>query len=133
MFCNDIISPFATIIVPVYNSALKIEKTLECLIQQNYNNFEIIIVNDSSTDLTEIKARNILAKSGLPFKIITHEKNLGVSAARNTGLKEAKGEYIWFVDSDDLADRNFLKIMCSAAETKNADLVFCGYKFYYER
>ena len=100
---NDLIS----VIIPVYNTGEKIINTLECVINQDYNNLEIILVNDASNDNTIKTAQGVLKNSSRLFKIITHEKNKGVSAARNTGFESANGKFIAFIDSDDLIKENF--------------------------
>ena len=103
-----------------------------CDVSACHKNNYTAIVDDASTDTTEQTARNFLNKHNCSFQILRHERNLGVSAARNTGLKAAKGRYIWFIDADDTADENFLSVMCAKAEEENADMVLCGYKIHDE-
>ena len=124
--------PLVSIIVPTYNGEKHLAATLESIINQDYENIEIIFVNDASTDNTLKIAENALKNSGRGYKIINHEKNSGVSAARNDGLDSADGEYVWFCDSDDRAEKNFVSSLYKRIEDKNADLVFCGIKDFYE-
>ena len=126
------VSRLTSIIVPAYNAESKIEQTLRTIILQTYSQYEVIIINDASTDNTEQTARNFLNKHNVDFQIITHEKNKGVSAARNTGIKAAHGEYICFVDADDRIEENYLSLLCAKAEKENADIVLCGYKIHNE-
>ena len=126
-------SPLVSVIVPTYNGAARIGKTLKSIIAQDYPNIEIILVNDVSTDDTVNVAQRVLTEGGRPFKIIEREENGGQSAARNTGLDAAQGRYVIFFDHDDLAERNFVSLLCDEAEKKNADMVFCGYRCYFEK
>ena len=121
-----------SIIVPLYNSAAHIEATLSSIIAQDYEQIEIIIVNDASTDSSREIAQTLLENSGRNFRIIDHPKNRGVSAARNTGLKSAHGEYICLCDNDDTESPAFISTLLREAEEKNADIVFCGIRQYYE-
>ena len=124
--------PAVSAIVPAYNSGTWIARTLGSVIAQDYPNLEIIVVNDASSDTTEDAARRALAGCGRPFSIITHKENRGVSASRNTGMESAKGDFIWFVDSDDLAEATLVSALCSLMEKNNSDLAFCGYTYRFE-
>ncbi len=121
-----------SVVVPVYNSAAHLGAALSAIIAQDYTHIEIIIVDDASTDHSLDIAQSLLTDSGRAFRVIKHPKNLGVSAARNTGIASAQGKYIWFCDSDDLPESNFITCLIAEAEHKNADLVFCGIKQYHE-
>ena len=125
--------PLVSIIIPTYNGASRITKTLDSIINQNYENIEIIVVDDVSTDNTVEVCQNFLEKSGRKFTILKRTTNGRQSAARNTGIKAATGKYIMFFDHDDLAEKNFVSIMCEEAENKNADVVFCGIAHYVEK
>lgn len=94
-------------IVPVYNTQKYLQKCLDSLVNQTYNNFEIIIVNDGSTD----ESKKIIDKY---FKknnniIVINQENQGLSIARNEGVKKSNGDYIIFVDSDDYVEKDLLK------------------------
>ena len=121
-----------SVIVPMFNAEAHISAALSSIIQQDYKNLEIILVNDASSDSSSLIAKKILEGSGRPYRIIDHRKNRGAAAARNTGLDAAGGDYVWFCDSDDLVEKNLVSLMYSKAEEKNADAVFCGMKHYYE-
>ena len=92
-------SPLVSIIVPCYNQAGYLNESLDSILSQTYTNWECIIINDGSTDTTEIIALDYCNKEG-KFKYIKKE-NAGLSAARNTGIKTAKGSWIQFLDADD--------------------------------
>ncbi|MFL0353812.1 glycosyltransferase [Xanthomarina sp. GH4-25] len=100
-------SPLISIIIPCYNVEKYIYKGLESILNQTYSNWECFIVNDGSTDNTENKIKEWVNKDKR-FKLISQE-NQGVSAARNTGLKQAKGDCIYFFDPDDIIAKNCLK------------------------
>lgn len=94
-------------IVPVYNTSKYLKKCLDSLVKQTFKDFEIIIVNDGSTD----NSSNIISKYQDMYKNIKviNQKNEGLSMARNNGVKEANGEYLIFIDSDDYVEKNLLK------------------------
>ena len=92
--------PKVSVIIPTYNRAHLIGRAIKSVLSQTYEDFELIIVDDSSTDNTEDIIRQFQEKDKR-IKYIKHEKNRGGSAARNTGIKSSKGEYIAFLDSDD--------------------------------
>ncbi|MGL4533664.1 MAG: glycosyltransferase family 2 protein [Fusobacteriaceae bacterium] len=108
-----------SIIVPVYNSEKLIQKCIMSIINQTLNNIEIIVVNDGSTD----SSFNILKEIKDKRLILIDKKNEGVSEARNTALKVAKGKYILNVDSDDFIDENYCNDMYKRAEKDNLDIV----------
>lgn len=116
-------TPFLTIIMPVYNTPEKyILRMAKCLERQKNNNFEIIIVDDGSDKVT----RNLLDElriGGNVVKVI-HKNNEGVSAARNTGIKIVKTEYIAFVDADDILSDRFVEQSFKYAQMYNPDVVY---------
>jgi len=115
-----------SVIIPAYNVENYIEKTLKSLTLQTFKDFEVIIVNDGSTDNTENKINSILKNADFPWKLL-NQQNQGVSAARNNGLIEAKGEYVCFLDGDDYYDAFFLEKMYNKAKESNYDMVACNY------
>ena len=107
--------PKFSIIIPVYNVEKYLKKCLESIKNQSYKDYEVIIVNDGSTD----KSKDILDE--YDYKVI-NQKNQGLSVARNNGVKKAKGEYLIFVDSDDYIEKDLLKEL-NKSLTDNPDLV----------
>jgi len=93
-----------SVIIPVFNAEKTIKKTIESALGQEYKNFELIAVNDGSTDSTQ----QILEKFGKKIKII-RQKNQGISSARNNGAKKAEGEIIAFLDSDVVVEKNWIE------------------------
>lgn len=118
-----------SIVIPVYNVEEFIAKTITSLVSDNHIhliNYEIIIVNDGSTDQSIKIASDILAKSNCQWKIINQE-NQGVSAARNTGINYCNGKYIYFIDSDDYVLSNMFKIIKKIIK-EDYDLIFWNYQ-----
>lgn len=114
-----------SIIVPVYNVEKYVEKCIQSLINQSYKNIEIILVDDGSNDRSN-KIIDEYAKAD--SRILTiHQKNKGVSAARNAGLKVATGEYVGFVDPDDYVDYQMYETMLKKIELNMSDLAVCGF------
>lgn len=96
-----------SIIVPAYNTEKYIDKCLDSIFSNTYKNFEVIIVNDGSTDKTESIIKKYIKKYNNIIYI--KQKNMGLSMARNNGIKKATGDYLLFIDSDDYIDKELLK------------------------
>ena len=118
---GDLIS----VIVPVYNVEKYIKKCLDSIIYQTYKNIEIILVDDGSTDNSGIIC-DVYKERDKRIKVI-HKKNNGVSAARNTGIENANGKWISFVDSDDWIDKNYFEILISKIYNNDIDCILCCY------
>lgn len=124
------VKPLVSIIVPVYNVASCIKRCLKSLSSQTYKNTEIILVDDGSTDGSGLICDKFaICQSNV--KVI-HKSNGGLSDARNYGIDNASGEYLYFFDSDDVIHPNTIEILISLAEKHNADIVEHGYKKLYE-
>lgn len=121
----DIIS----IIVPVYNVEELLPKCLDSITNQTYENLEIILVDDGSTD----SSGKICDEYKLRDKRITviHRENGGLSAARNSGIDASHGDYILFVDSDDYIDTSMVEFLYSNSTKYNSDMTLCGFKYVY--
>ncbi|WP_302795078.1 glycosyltransferase family 2 protein [Cloacibacillus evryensis] len=117
-----------SIIIPVYNMESRLPFTLASVINQSFDNLEIIVVDDCSVDNGVAVAEETLKNSNRSYKIIRHNKNKGVSAARNCGLKAANGRYIAFIDGDDVIENNFVSALYEAISKSDSDFVGCGYK-----
>ncbi len=124
--------PKISVIIPAYNVEKYVEKTLKSLIDQTFYDFEAIIINDGSTDNTEKIIKEVLQNANFQWKLINQE-NQGVSAARNRGIIDSKGEYICFLDADDYYHPSFLEKMYNKAKENNYDVVFCNYSYVDER
>lgn len=114
-----------SIIVPVYKVEKYLEECLESLENQTYTNFEIILCDDESPDKCP-KICDEYAQKDTRFKVL-HKKNGGAASARNAGLEIATGEYIGFVDSDDLVNVQYIEKLVNNLEESEADISVCGY------
>lgn len=108
--------PFISIVIPLYNKGISITTTLQSVIYQTYADYEIIVVDDGSTDNSLAVVRKRLSELGNEKVRIIHKENGGVSSARNRGVREAKGKYIAFLDGDDVWEPTYLeeaaKLIC---------------------
>lgn len=118
-----------SIVVPVYNVKEYIGKLVESVLMQNYNNYELILVNNNSTDGSEELCMQYCKNDSRIVCI--DEKKQGVGAARNAGLRRAKGEYIIFFDSDDYIEEHTLEKLVDCFDT-DIDMVACGYNLRYK-
>ena len=119
-----------SVVSPVYNVENYLEKCLDSLLNQTFDDFEIICVNDGSTD-SSLDILESYAKKDSRFKIITQE-NRGLSGARNTGIKEVTGEYTLFVDSDDWLEVNALEELSKQVDKTSSDITMFKFRFYNE-
>ena len=114
-----------SIIVPVFNVSRYIDRCINSLVSQTYNDLEIILINDGSTD-SSLKICNKWAEKDKRIKVID-KKNGGVSSARNVGLNVARGEYIGFIDPDDWVEPDMYKTMVEKLNKYDAAAVFCNF------
>lgn len=128
MNCQN--NPLVSVIVPVYNVEQYLDECLNSIRQQTYENLEIIVVEDCSTD----KSLEVLSKhlNDQRIKLIRHEKNSGLSAARNTGIDAAKGDYIMFVDSDDHIHNNLIQLCLDNTSKKELDFIVFDFQSFYD-
>lgn len=115
-------SPFFSIIVPVYNVAKYISECVDSILNQDYSSFEIILVDDGSTDASG-KICDEYVKKDQRIKVI-HQENKGLSEARNSGIKASVGNYLLFVDSDDYIAKNSLEKIYNIVKGKGIEVVF---------
>ena len=120
-----------SIIIPLYNKAPYVKKALETVCAQTYREYEIIVINDGSTDNSAIIAEDYLnGVEGISYKILS-QQNAGVSAARNNGVAQASGDYIAFLDADDWWEPTFLEKMAQHIEDyPEAGLYASNYMYY---
>ncbi|MFH5810189.1 glycosyltransferase family 2 protein [Companilactobacillus sp. FL22-1] len=109
-----------------YNVADYISSSIESVIAQTNENFNLIIVDDCSTDQTQKIIRTYEKKYDW-ISVVCHQENLGVSAARNTGLAKASGEFVTFIDGDDWVEPNYVDHFLTTFKDKDVDMVTCGF------
>ena len=124
-------NPKISVIIPCYNAGKTISASLRSLVNQVYKDFEVIIVNDGSTDNSADVISSFSRTHNLNV-VYVEQPNSGVSTARNTALKKARGEYITFLDADDLYDPYFLQDGIAKLEKNGVDISICQYKFVTE-
>ncbi|MEN8076854.1 glycosyltransferase [Clostridioides difficile] len=117
--------PLVSIIIPVYNCEIYIGKCIDSVINQSYENIEIIIINDGSLDKSEdIINRYVELDNRINY---IEQENLGPSVARNNGIEKSTGDYIMFVDSDDNINKFYVEKLLKKILNKNYDIACCGY------
>ena len=117
--------PKVSVIVPVYNAEKYLERCFDSFLHQSFQNFELILVDDGSTDGSGGLCDKFSTLNKNVF--VNHQENQGVSAARQVGLETAKGEYVIFADPDDWVEQDMLEHLVSVAEKEIADVVICDF------
>lgn len=122
--------PVISIVVPVYNTSKHLTACIDSLLSQTYQDFEIICIDDGSTDesawiLDEYEKKHTRVH-------VYHQENQGLSAARNAGMQHAQGKYVYFMDSDDMLSEDALFELVSMADENNLDIIFFGAKAFFD-
>ncbi|MDB4919110.1 glycosyltransferase [Mucilaginibacter sp.] len=121
---------FLSIIVPVYNKVNYLDGCIESILLQTFRDFELILVNDGSTDGSSLRCNYYAA---IDHRVILIEQeNAGVSAARNTGLQSASGQYIGFIDADDTIEPDMYELLIENAQKFDADICACRMKVIFD-
>lgn len=124
-----------SVIVPVYGVEKFVGRCIESILNQTWSDIEVLVVDDKSRDNSIEVIQEVLSrypeKSHL-VRILHHSENKGLPAARNTGLAEAKGEYVFHFDGDDFAEPGMIEAMAERAMATNADIVYSDWYLYYE-
>ena len=115
-----------SIIIPYFNDPINIRSCIDSVLNQTYKNFEIIIIDDENT-LNSKKILKKLSKKNKKIKIFFTKKNLGVSYSRNLGIKNSRGKFIAFLDSDDLWKKNKLKFQLDEIKKRKLDVCYTNY------
>jgi glycosyltransferase involved in cell wall biosynthesis len=110
-----------SVIIPIYNTEKYIQSCVESVILQSYSNIEVILINDGSTDDSLTICKNLTEK--YPNCLLINQENKGVSEARNRGMKEANGKYLFFLDADDTLPKDAIKILVESAANYDSDMV----------
>lgn len=119
--------PYVSIIIPVYNAGPYIEACMASLVAQTLDNIEVLLVDDHGRDDSMELARRFVEAhpSGKAFRFLTTPHNMGPGPARNVGIEAAQGEYVAFVDSDDVVEPGFCELLYREAKQYDADLTYC--------
>lgn len=119
--------PYVSIIIPVYNAGPYIEACMASLVAQTLDNIEVLLVDDHGRDDSMELARRFVEAhpSGKTFRFLTTPHNMGPGPARNVGIEAAQGEYVAFVDSDDVVEPGFCELLYREAKQYDADLTYC--------
>lgn len=120
-----------TIVMPAYNLEEYIGESIQSIQRQTYRNWELLVVDDGSQDNTVSVVRALMVNDSR-IRIIT-QTNMGAAGARNTGIDNACGKIVAFLDGDDLWKENFLEQMLSAKQAAKVDMVYCGYTHLYRK
>lgn len=124
--------PVFSVVVPVYNAERYLNKALQSILDQDFTDFELILVNDGSTD----ESRTVLeafSEKDARIKVLNNDVNCGAAEARNRGIEIAKGKYLCFVDADDYIETGFLQHFYDAFQADDCDFVKCSaYEEYYD-
>lgn len=119
-----------SLILPVYNTPPSyLEKCIKSIENQSYQNYEIIIVDDCSNNENTIKYLDTI--NNKKIKIIKNNQNIGLGPSRNVGYREALGDYIWFIDSDDWINKDSLNLVKEKIEKSNPDIIFFNFNYIY--
>lgn len=119
--------PLVSVVIPMYNCEKYAAKCLTSVKQQTYNNLQIIVIDDGSTDNTLQVIKNTI-ESDIRFELHT-QTNRGVSETRNTGAKIAEGKYMTFIDGDDYIDKCYIERFVETAQQNDSDMCMCGFAF----
>lgn len=112
-------------VIPAYNCADVVGRAIDSILNQKLDSFEIVAINDCSSDNT-LEVLEALARRVSCLRIISHEVNRNLGAARNTGIDASNGEFVFFVDADDWLEEDGIDVLLEVARTRNADVVACG-------
>ena len=116
---------YFSVIIPVYNIEQYVRRCVDSVLQQDFADYEVILVDDGSTDQSGVLCDQ-LAQNNPRVRVI-HKENGGLSSARNAGVRQAKGRYIWFVDGDDWIEQGALRTLYTCTQETDADLIKFGY------
>ena len=118
-----------SIIIPVYNTEHYLKQCIDSVINQSFDNIEIICINDCSTDNSQ-KILEQYSEKDNRIKIINNSKNIGSAGSRNKGIELALGDYIAFVDSDDWIDKDYIKKLYNSCIQNNTEIAICNFHKY---
>lgn len=124
--------PFISIVIPAYNVVEYLEETIKSVLREWTDSYEVIIVNDGATDGAKSLLDRYKDKVNSDRFTVIHKENSGVAAARNTGIKVARGEYIVFLDGDDLFEKNSLSLIETCLRENSPDCLIYDFNYYWD-
>ena len=125
-----LIKPKVSIIIPMYNASKYFDELIDCFVNQTYSNIEVFLINDGSTDDTYEKIKNAAKKDSRIIPLT--QENKGPGAARNQGIDNATGKYLYFADSDDLLDKDAIEILVKSMRKYKADMINFNADVFYD-
>jgi glycosyltransferase involved in cell wall biosynthesis len=125
-------NPWLSILIPVYNVEAWLKDCIDSVTSQIMSGVEVITLEDCSTDNSLEVLQKLVDQSAAPIRILRHEKNAGISAARNSLLKSAQGDYIWFIDPDDALEPNAIDQLRQLITEHSPDLIMCDFRVWRE-
>ena len=120
-------APLISIVIPIYQVEDYIANSIKSVINQTFSSYEVILVNDGSKDKSIEIALSLLDSSKVNYTLINQD-NMGVSAARNSGIRKSKGKWIVCIDPDDLIAPNYLERLIGVSTKYNTNVIFCNYQ-----
>lgn len=123
-------TPLISVVIPVYNSAAFLKETLDSVFEQECKSFELICIDDGSSDESLEILKEYASRS--KYMSVYHQENSGLSRTRNLGLSLARGEYVYFLDSDDLLEKPALRLLTERALRDQLDVVYCDATAFYD-
>lgn len=121
-----------TVAIPLYNAEKYIARCLQSVLSQTYQHYEILVIDDCSTDNSPQIVEQIASQCSNPIRLVRQEVNKGVGEARNRAIDEAQGDYLYFIDSDDIIEPNALQLLVDKAEENSAQISMGSYYVYHE-
>ena len=121
--------PLVSIIMPIYNAERYLKEAIESVLNQNYTNFELLLINDRSTDNSKDICEKYAEKYNKIVLLENNTENHGPGPTRNIGLDNATGDFIYFMDADDWIDKSLLEICIDRMRETNADIVQVGVEY----
>lgn len=129
---KECLAPVFSVVVPVFNAEQYLKRTLKSILDQNFTEFELILVDDGSLDRS-LAVCEAFALTDTRIIVLKNNKNCGAAEARNRGIDIAKGKYLCFVDADDYIEPDFLSHFYDALQAEDCDFIKCGvYEEYYD-
>jgi glycosyltransferase involved in cell wall biosynthesis len=120
--------PWLSILIPVYDVEQYLGECLSSVLAQRLEGVEVVVVDDASTDRSLALLEATAARSPHPIRVLRHERNRGISAARNTLLEASSGSYIWFLDSDDALTDGAVARLAAMVDAHAPDLILCDFE-----